>query len=141
MRFGRRMTFWIAVSATGLAVQACTQQPAAPGARVFAADMAGAAKSCTVSKVVPAAGQQTNVTMTVGNDGGWCAITVNDRGKPFGAGLLTGQATHGKVVIHTVGDDTRIDYTPAARYIGADSFTVRLVPGDATLRVAVSVAP
>ena len=42
---------------------------------------------------------------------------------------------HGKVLIHTVGNDTRIDYTPAARYAGADAFSVRLMPGDAMIRV------
>jgi hypothetical protein len=139
---GRQTTSWFATAAAVLLLQACAQQgPSGPATSVFAADMAGAAKSCAVPKVTPAAGQPTDVTMKVGNDGGWCAISVNNNGKPFGAGLLMAQPAHGKVLIHTVGDDTRIDYTPAARYVGADSFTVRLVPGDATIRVAVSVTP
>ena len=79
--------------------------------------------------------------MKLGNDGGWCAITVNNNGKPFDAGLLATPPAHGKALIHTVGNDTRIDYTPAARYVGADAFTVRLIPGDATLRVTVTVTP
>ncbi len=58
---------------------------------------------------------------------------------PFDAGLLAAPAQHGKVLIHTVGNDTRIDYTPAARYAGADAFAVRLIPGDATIRVTVTV--
>ena len=45
------------------------------------------------------------------------------------------------MLIHTVGNDTRIDYTPAARYAGADAFAVRLIPGDATIRVTVTVTP
>ena len=43
------------------------------------------------------------------------------------------------MLIHTVGNDTRIDYTPAARYAGADAFTVRLLPGDAMIRVTATV--
>jgi hypothetical protein len=40
-----------------------------------------------------------------------------------------------------VGDNTRIDYTPDAQYRGADSFAVRLIPGDATISGSVTVAP
>ena len=50
--------------------------------------------------------------MQVGNDGGWCGITVAQDGKPYDAGLLTQAPEHGKVYIHPVGDATRIDYTP-----------------------------
>ena len=115
--------------------------PSGPQARVFAADMAGAAKVCTAPPVTPAAGQTIDAAIKLGNDGGWCAITVNNSGRPFDAGLLAAPAQHGKVLIHTVGNDTRIDYTPAARYAGADAFTVRLIPGDATIRVTVTVTP
>jgi hypothetical protein len=94
-----------------------------------------------VPKVAPAAGQQTPVAMQLGNDGGWCAITVSNGGKPFSAGLLTSEPSHGKVLIHTVGDNTRIDYTPDVRYRGADTFAVRLIPGDATISASVTVAP
>ena len=48
---------------------------------------------------------------------------------------------HGKVLIHSVGDDTRIDYTPDPRFSGNDAFTVKLIPGDATIRAGVAVAP
>ncbi len=77
--------------------------------------------------------------MAVGNDGGWCAITVDRNGAPYGAGLLAARPAHGKVLIHTVGDATRIDYTPAPGYAGPDSFTARLLPGESTVRVAVTV--
>ena len=50
--------------------------------------------------------------MKLGNDGGWCAITVNNGGRPFDAGLLAAAPAHGKVLVHTVGNNTRIDYTP-----------------------------
>ena len=137
MRFGR---FGLAIGATALLLQACAEGPASgPGARRFAADMAGAAKSCTVPKVSPAAGQETQVPIKMGNDGGWCAITVNTGGKPYSAGLLVTAPTHGKVFIHTVGDDTRIDYTPEPRFAGADAFAVKLIPGDAVIRASVAV--
>lgn len=77
--------------------------------------------------------------MQVGNDGGWCAIHVQQDGKPYKAGLLTQTAEHGTVFIHPVGDDTRIDYTPAPGYVGRDNFVVQLIPGNPTIRVTVTV--
>jgi hypothetical protein len=130
----------IIMMGTGVLIAGCAQPPAAPGPRLFSVDLAGAAKGCAVSKVLPAAGQQVPVTMTVHNDGGWCAITVATNGRPYDAGLLTIEPQHGKVLIHTVGDDTRIDYTPAAGYAGVDAFSVQLVPGSATLRTSVTVS-
>jgi hypothetical protein len=106
---------------------------------MFQADLLGAAKNCSVSEVAPAAGQDAPVTMEVGNDGGWCAITVDNSGKPFDAGLLVTEPAHGKVYIHSVGDKTRIDYTPNARFTGTDAFAVRLLPGGAVLRASVTV--
>lgn len=139
---GRQVATWLAIVAGGLLVQSCGKQPPpAPSARVFAADLTGGAKACTVPRVTPEPGRTADVAMKVGNDGGWCAITVVNGGRPFDAGLLTAQPTHGHVLIHTVGAATRIDYTPIARFAGADSFSVRLVPGSAMIRVAVSVVP
>ena len=108
-------------------------------------DQTGAAKSCTVPKVTPEDGKETSVPMQVGNSGGWCAISVSQPGSkesgpvPYKSGLLTGRPSHGKVYIHTVGDATRIDYTPAPDYAGPDNFTVSLIPGSAVLRVDVTV--
>jgi hypothetical protein len=139
MHHGR---FGLAIAAMAVLLQGCAEKgPAGPTARIFAADMAGAAKVCTVPPVTPAAGRTTDVAMKVGNDGGWCAVTVNNNGRPFDAGLLAAAPSHGKTQIHTVGNDTRVDYTPAARYAGADAFSIRLIPGEATLRVTVTVTP
>jgi hypothetical protein len=138
----RQARLWLGIAVVGLVLQACAQQaPSGPAARLFAADMTGAAKVCTAPPVMPAAGQTLDVAIKLGNDGGWCAITVNNHGRPFDAGLLAGAPQHGKVLIHTVGNDSRIDYTPAPRFAGADSFSVRLLPGDAIIRVAVTVTP
>jgi len=140
MRFRDCATGGLAVTALALLLQGCAQPPAASTTRVFASDLAGAARSCTVPKVTPAAGQQTPVTMTLTNDGGWCAVTVDNGGKPFSAGLIATEPAHGKVLVHSVGDTTRIDYTPDVQYAGADSFTVRLIPGDATIATSVTVS-
>lgn len=133
---------WLAMAATALLLQACAERPAsAPSGRVFAADMAGGAKTCVVPKVAPIANQETQVAMKVGNDGGWCGITVNNSGKPYAAGLLIAKPVHGQVFIHTVGDDTRIDFTPDRGAGGTDAFAVRLIPGDATIRTSVTISP
>jgi hypothetical protein len=134
------MRYALALLGAALVLQACEQKPpAASGTRMFQADLAGAAKNCSVPKVAPVAGQEAPVTMKMGNDGGWCAITVDNGGKPFDAGLLVTEPAHGKVYIHSVGDDTRIDYTPVARFAGTDAFAVRLLPGGAVLRANVTV--
>jgi hypothetical protein len=121
----------------------CAEKPGAPvqHTRLFATDLAGAAKNCTASKPDLAAGKESAVAMQVGNDGGWCAVTVQQSGKPYEAGLLTTLAAHGTVFIHPVGDDTRIDYTPAHGFHGTDSFVVSLIPGDPTIRAEVTVTP
>jgi hypothetical protein len=134
---------WLAIMAMTAGLGGCAQQvpTAAPSARVFAVDQAGGARNCTVPGVVPVAGKETTVAMKFGNDGGWCAITVANAGKPFDAGLLATAPAHGKVLIHTVGSETRIDYTPAPRFTGTDAFAVRLIPGDAVLQARVTVGP
>jgi hypothetical protein len=126
----------------GLLLTGCAQNagPAGSRLRVYAADLAGAAKVCDVPKVSPIAGGAFDTPMKVTSDGGWCAIRVHQEGpSPFDAGLLTTRPAHGNVLIHEVGDDTRIDYTPDRNFTGSDNFVVKLIPGNATLHVAVTV--
>jgi hypothetical protein len=127
----------------GLALAGCSKDHdsvAGSTLRVYAADINGAAKVCEVPKVAPVAGASSETVITVANDGGWCGIPVHQDGpKPFNAGLLKTRAVHGDVLIHEVGDDTRIDYTPDRGFAGKDAFSVKLIPGDATVRVAVIV--
>lgn len=125
--------------ATPLLLEACARPPAPPGLPVYAADLKGGAAQCTASKPELQPGGRASATMRVGNDGGWCGISVTLNNKPYAAGLLTTRAQHGTVFIHPVGDNTRIDYTPERGYVGPDSFAVRLLPGDADLQVAVTV--
>jgi len=137
-----KLVGWLVIGMVGAWLQACSPKPPPPGptARVFATDLEGAAKTCEVPKIAPVSGQTAQITMQVGNDGGWCGIAVASAGKPYAAGLLTVPAAHGKVLIHTVGDVTRIDYTPESQFFGPDGFTIKLLPGDAELRVEVSVS-
>jgi hypothetical protein len=134
---------WLALLLTGVLLQACAQNANGPGGsrlRVFAADLTGAARSCDVPPITPVSGQSAEATMKVGNDGGWCGLPLHQDGpKPFDAGLLTARPAHGNVLIHQVGDDTRIDYTPDRGFTGNDSFSVKLVPGGGTIRIAVVV--
>ena len=125
-----------------LGLSACMTQPQVLGRSsrlpTYSTDLAGKAAECTVSAVTLQDGKEATATMTTGG-GGWCGILVRHNDDPFGAGLLTQAARGGSVYVHTVGDDTRVDYTPRAGTSGADSFTVKFIPGDATMRVTVTV--
>ncbi len=126
------------VGAAGL--QGCVEKPSAPvRLPVYAYDQTGAARSCTVPPVKPVAAQATDAAMSVENDGGWCAFSVQQGRAPYAAGLVTSRPKHGKVFVHSVGDETRVDYTPAPGFAGADSFTVKFLPGDALVAVAATV--
>jgi hypothetical protein len=134
----------LAAFATLAAMAGCAQKPAAPVSttRLYEIDQLGAAKACTAPRVTAAEGKPTPAAITVTNDGGWCGLTVQKPGGgPFSAGLLSTRPAHGKAYIHTVGDDTRIDYTPGPGFSGADAFTVTLLPGDGTVQVSVTVNP
>ena len=143
--FGRFVTLTGGV-AGALLLQSCAQAPAPQAAsttRRYAIDFQGAAKNCQVpERLAFTAGQPTQAQMSVANDGGWCAIAAAAPGpRPFAAGLLVGEPEHGKVYVHSVGDETRIDYTPDRGYAGPDKFAVHLLPGETQLAVAVNITP
>ena len=76
---------------SGLALQGCAVKTV-PSARIYAADVQGGAKQCDAPKPTPSAGQTTDVAIKLGNDGGWCGISVSQ----MGPGLLTTRpACHG----------------------------------------------
>lgn len=144
-RAATRPFAWMAVLLTGVALQGCAQNPTAGTAgsklRVYAADLTGGAKSCETPQIAPVAGQTTPAAVKMTNDGGWCGLTVHQPGpKPYDAGLLTSRPEHGTVLIHEVGDNTRIDYTPDRGFSGNDAFTVKLLPGSAIVRETVVVS-
>lgn len=114
------------------------------GPPVYAIDLQGGAAHCNAPKPALRPGKTTPVTVKLGNDGGWCGITVARKGgtdgtEPYAAGLLLTPAAHGTVYIHTVGAATRIDYTPAPGFVGRDSFTVSLLPDEAKVAAQVTV--
>lgn len=138
---------WTVAMMTALAGAAmlagCAQEAGRSGAPrlpVYAADVAGGAKVCETPNVNPAAGKTIDLSIRAGNGGGWCGLSVHQDGpKPFDAGLLTSRPEHGSVTIHSVGDNTRIDYVPDAGYVGPDAYGVTLLPGSSVLKVTVSV--
>jgi hypothetical protein len=138
-----RRAAWVALALAGAVLQGCAEKPATAQSqtRLFASDFQGGAKSCVAPKPKLEEGKESSANMKVGNDGGWCGITVAQDGKPYDAGLVTRAPEHGNVYIHQVGDDTRIDYTPDRGFSGADTFMVTLLPGKPELRVAVTVTP
>jgi hypothetical protein len=126
-----------------LGLSACvTQAPSVVTSRnpTYSTDLAHKAANCSVPSVTLTDGASTDAAMTTGG-GGWCGIYVRKNDQPYGAGLLIQAPQKGAVYIHSVGDDTRVDYTPRAGTSGPDSFTVRFLPGDATMRVTVNGAP
>jgi len=135
----------LAIVLTAAVVAGCTPPPppqATSTRRLYAIDQTGAAKTCSVPPVTLTGGQETSATLSVANDGGWCAFTVAAPGsQPYSAGLLAAAPAHGDVYVHSVGDTTRIDYTPSAGFTGTDAFAVKFVPGSPVLRVAVTVTP
>jgi hypothetical protein len=132
----------LALAATLAACAQPQQQAGAPGTRIYATDLQGAARNCTVPPQVDlSSSRPAEVAMAVGNDGGWCGISVAQSGpKPFDAGLVTQRPAHGRVLVRKVGDRTRVDYFPNPAFGGTDAFAVRLLPGGATMQVAVTVA-
>lgn len=143
----RPAAFWAALALPALLAACASDKPSAPSARstlpVYAADLMGGAKLCTVPQAVELRdGQTSQAAMVVGNDGGWCGVSVALPGPvPFDTGLVSRQnrPQHGRVHVHAVGDYTRIDYTPDSGYVGPDTFTVELRPGSAKVQVAVQV--
>ena len=132
---------WASLLGVAISLLGCAppQRPVSQ-TRLYATDQMGGAKSCAVPKLAaPVAGKEVAVPMTVGNDGGWCAISIDDNGHPFTAGLLSARPAHGRVYVHSVGDATRIDYTPESGYVGSDAFSVRLLPGDGVVNATVTV--
>lgn len=139
MKIRRLTTSILALSAAGLLLQGCAApKPSGPPPRLFETDFKGAAKTCDAAKTTPVAGKTVDAAIKVGSDGGWCGLLVNNNGMPFDTQLLTARPEHGKVYVHRVGNDTRIDYTPDTGFVGGDSFTVSMLPGEAIVHGVVT---
>ncbi len=136
-----RKLMMLALPALAALAGCADQTPARPAARLYAVDLRGTSRVCTVpAETRTDANAPATVEMKAGSDGGWCGITVNRPGpQPYTAGLVETRPQHGRLHIHTVGDKTRIDYIADAGYAGADTFAVRLVPGNARVTANVTV--
>lgn len=132
----------IATLAAAIALSGCAMK-SAPTEQAVDLQNEGIAKTCTPSTVDPTAATPATITMT--NDG-WCGVFVAEKDqRPFSLGLVKARPAHGRVYIQPVNQQTRIEYTANAGYVGADTFTVDLrsrtaAASDTTLRVDVSVA-
>jgi len=134
----------IATLAAAIALSGCATKPAPTEQAAVDLQNEGIAKTCTPSTVDPTAATPATIAMT--NDG-WCDVFVTEKDKqPFSLGLVTTRPAHGRVYIRPVNQQTRIEYTANAGYVGPDSFTVALrsrtagTP-DTPLRVDVAVTP
>jgi hypothetical protein len=104
------------------------------------------AATCVVAPFTVADGGTANVSMTLTNDGGYCAATLTaGSGRPYDAPLETLPPQHGAAHVVKYNGRTSVEYVPEPGFAGHDSFTVRLIvrgmPGYTTLQVAVTVAP
>ncbi len=102
------------------------------------------AANCTASPVNLPDGGSGTATISLSNDGGYCAVSLTDAaGQPFDAGIEPVQPAHGTAVIVKYAGKTSIEYVPVGGYAGSDAFTVKLIlkgqPGYTTLNVAVTV--
>jgi hypothetical protein len=134
----------VMLTALGLVLAGCaeihTSAPDAVTGTVYSTDVVNKASVCTAAPLSAVKdGSTVPVTISTGG-GGWCGVTLSQGGRPYSAGLLTKRARAGKVLVHTVGNTTRVDYTPAERAVVPDSFSIRLIPGDAILQVTVTPA-
>ena len=126
-----------------LAVQSCAVQPVTQS---VAQDemLSGQSKTCTASTPDFKAAASAQATIAMTNDG-WCGVSATDKdGRPFALALIGTRPTHGRVFTQAVAGRTRVEYTPYARYVGADTFSVALRPvgggAEQTLQVAVNVS-
>ncbi len=136
--------------ALGVLLSGCQKPPApvadAPAPLPYHLGLSPAAV-CTVAPFHVADGGTAVVSMTVANDGGYCAATLtNNAGLPFDAPLLPARPPHGeRTTVVKYNGKTSIEYTPNAGYSGPDSFTVHLInrgqSGFTTLQVNVTVQP
>jgi hypothetical protein len=125
----------VALLAQGCAPQ---QQAAAPAQEPY--DEAGHAAHCDVApNPLPISGTApADVKMTVGNDGGWCAVRLGSLAR---VAVLRTAPEHGTVYFRNVASRelTRLQYTPATGYSGTDSFVFQLQPSNVLVRTSVTV--
>ena len=102
------------------------------------------ATSCKVAPFHVTDGGAAPVSMSVSNEGGYCAATLTaSSGKPYDAPLVPVLPLHGKPHVVKYNGQTSVEYRPAEGFVGHDSFVVKLIvkdqPGYTTLNMSVDV--
>jgi hypothetical protein len=103
-----------------------------------------AARACTVAPFQVTDGGTAAVSMTLSNEGGYCAATLTAAsGKPYDAPLVPTLPLHGTPRVIKYNGHTSVEYIPNVGYVGHDSFVVHLEvrgkPGYTTLNVSAEV--
>jgi hypothetical protein len=137
MKHIRSTTARLCLAASTLLLQGCANQGAWDG--IFTVDRTGGAKTCVAPTASPPDGASIVAQIQMNNDGGWCGLLLNRGRVAYDSYLMVTRPTHGEILAHHVGTNTRIDYTPDAGFAGTDSFAVRLIPGNAVIQGAVTV--
>ncbi len=122
-----------------LALQGCTKPTPQPTVEIDALSE-GMAKTCTFTPVQPKPGATVDSTITMTNDG-WCAFRASVKsGQAYELGLVKQRPVHGELLIRKWNGETRVEYTPAASYVGPDQFSAALRSADGTPDAVVKVA-
>ena len=122
-----------------LALQGCAQPTPQPAVAIDALDE-GIAKTCTFTPVQPRPSATVDSTITMTNDG-WCAYRASvTSGQAYVLGLVKQRPAHGELLIRKWNGETRVEYTPAASYVGPDQFSAALRAADGTPDAMVKVA-
>lgn len=122
-----------------LALSACAPKP--PVLQASDPRNEGIAKTCTPTNPDMAGPGPYAGSIVMTNDG-WCGVFAAEKGRPFRYGLVRARPAHGRVLVQTVENATRVEYTPEGGYVGADAFTVALRPSQSegeNVPLAVSV--
>lgn len=104
----------------------------------------GQAKTCTASKPDFTSATTAEATIEMTNDG-WCGVNATEKaGTQFLLALIETRPQHGSVYVRSINGRSRVEYTPAARFVGMDAFSVKLRPRaagatEAMMKVAVTV--
>ena len=125
-----------------LAVSACAGLDRNDQGRLQPQTVAG---PCQVKKFYILPITAVHTSMTIGNTGAACSITLfnPDLQVVLTNALVTEPPAHGRATAEliTLGRQAGVSYTPQPGYLGPDQFSITLEPHDLAVVVAVSVQP
>lgn len=87
-------------------------------------------------------GTGATIIMTVSNEGGWCGKALTQRqGYPFTGGNVVDTLRHRDARLRHLASRSVVEYRATPGYVGSDSFSVTLTPGNALHLADVTVRP